>query len=189
MAINDIRLSVIAQPASLPRRGWLAELPAQPGPAAIGLVWPAAPAPEAVAAMAGAVLLDSRTGYLDPRPALLPWHSVAANLVLGTGLDPTAPLAGRMLAAMGLAPLAARRPAALAPFERLVLGLGRAMLHHPGLLVVAGLAGHPAAAGQLRALAGIEAELGQLTGCRRLHLVARAAEAEAFCDLCLFTDP
>lgn len=104
MAINDIRLSVIAQPASLARRGWLAELPAQPGPAAIGLVWPAAPAPEAVAAMAGAVLLDSRTGYLDPHPALLPWHSVAANLVLGTGLDPAAPLAGRMLAAMGLAP-------------------------------------------------------------------------------------
>ena len=153
---------------------------------AVGLVWPG-PYPDVanLAATARVTLGLGQAGYLDHNPVVLPWQSVAANLVLGTETAPHGNLAAQMLSVAGLSALAQRRPKGLTPFQRLALGLGRAMLQNPGLLIILGLHQHPAAVGQLRVLTLIEAELGALTGCRRLHVVNRLHDAEAFCDTIL----
>jgi hypothetical protein len=170
--------------------GWLTQMSALPTePGALGLVWPDAPGPAEIAAMAGAALNRVGTGYLDPATVVLPWQDLAANLALGTDLPPDAPILGRMLAVAGLAGRRGARPGRMSPFDRLVLGLGRAMLHHPGLLVVSRLTRHPAAAGHLRELARVEAEFGHLTGCLRLHVVDRPLDCAAFCDHFLNVQP
>jgi hypothetical protein len=76
----------------------------------------------------------------------------------------------------------ARRAHSLSRFDRLVVALGRAMLLHPDLLVLRGLAANPAAADNLRTLARIEGDFGYLSGCPRLHVVARRPDAAVFCD-------
>lgn len=155
------------------------------GSAAIGLVWPCAPGSEDLATTVGAAINRARTGYLDERTILLPWQSVCANLVLGTEVAPDSALSAQVLSVLGLSGVAARRPQGLSPFQCLVLGLGRAMLQYPELLVIRDLHRHAAAVGQLRVLTRIEAELGELTGCRRLHVVDRLRDAETFCDIFL----
>lgn len=171
-------------------RGWVETLAAGAfGPGAVGLVWPAPPSPSEIAESAAASLDWARVGYFDAASVMLPWRSVAENLVLGTQVAPDAELARDMLAIAGLARMAERRPQRLTPFDRLVLGLGRAMLHHPNLLVVPRLAAHPAAREDLRSLARIEDEFGHLTGCLRLHVVKRPADAAYFCDAILRATP
>ncbi|MDO9524207.1 MAG: hypothetical protein Q7J57_01490 [Gemmobacter sp.] len=156
---------------------------------AIGLVWSGAPDVADLAAMASATLGRGRAGYLDRNPVVLPWQSIAANLVLGTDTGSDGAMAAQVLSVVGLSARGPRRPQGLAPFQVLALGLGRAMLQNPGLLIIAGLHRHPAAVGQLRALTRIEAELGALTGCRRLHVVDRLPDAETFCDTFLQLSP
>lgn len=161
---------------------------ALPDERAIGLIWPQAPGVEQVCALIAAAHPGERVGYLDPCPVLLPWHNIRHNLALAGPLPAAAPLIEAMLAAMDLCAFARSRPARLTPFQRLALGLGRAMLAYPGLLVIDCLRRHRAAAGDLRRLCRIEADLGHLTGCRRLHLAENLADTEVFCSFFINAD-
>lgn len=191
MPINDLSTRTgprsartLQRPAS-PRR----EIPPAiaaglPADGAVGVIWPGAPGPElAIEAIVAMVPpRPGRTGFLDPRPVLLPWRSIADNLVSETGLAADGRLTDRLLGVVGLAGRGAVQARALPAADRLALSLARAMLLYPGLLLIRDLALRVTLPGQLRELARIEAELGMLTGCHRVHLVSRLCDAEPFCD-------
>lgn len=80
-----------------------------------------------------------RIGYVFQEPRLFPHMSVASNL--GYGLRRAPPAERRLqpepvIALLGLAPLLRRRPAGLSGGEKSRVGLGRALLAQPRLLLM-----------------------------------------------------
>ena len=101
-------------------------------------------------ALDGAVLLDTvagvdvlaerrRCGVVFQDAKLLPHYSVEGNLRYGLRRAPpdaTGPGFGEVVALLGLGPLLRRRPRALSGGERQRVGLGRALLSRPRLLLM-----------------------------------------------------
>lgn len=167
---------------------WLATQDAQK---ALGVVFRAAPSAQSFCKTAAKDLLammgqSKSVAYFEDQPLVLPWRTIRQNLVHGCEISHDSGMVDAILDALQLSAQAHRRPDGLNAQQRLALALARAMLQAPDLLVISGLAQHPAIT-TLGAFVALEARLAHITGCRRLHLASSPDEVRLFCDgyLCL----